>query len=62
MAKKVSKIPSDSSPRNRLSAETVIRDRMVLQEDLKGAIHFLSSDLSSYVTGQNIIVDGGWSL
>jgi len=38
MANEASKIPSDSSPRNRLSVETVIRERMVLQEDLKGAI------------------------
>ena len=37
-------------------------DRMGREEDLKGVTHFLASDLSAYVTGQNIIVDGGWSL
>lgn len=34
--------------------------RMAKGEDLKGVIGFLATDLSSYVTGENIIVDGGF--
>ena len=36
-------------------------NRMATEEDFKGIISFLASDLSAYVTGQNIRVDGGWS-
>lgn len=36
-------------------------DRMGNEDDLKGVIAYLASDMSSYVTGHNIMVDGGLS-
>ena len=36
--------------------------RMCNEQDVVNAILFLSSDLSNYITGQNIVVDGGFSL
>jgi NAD(P)-dependent dehydrogenase (short-subunit alcohol dehydrogenase family) len=36
--------------------------RMGTEEDFKGAIAYFASDLSSWVTGENLMVDGGWTV
>ncbi|MBT4732767.1 SDR family oxidoreductase [Candidatus Woesearchaeota archaeon] len=46
---------------NRYNERTPL-GRMAAEEDLKGIIAYLASDMSKYVTGQNINIDGGWTV
>ena len=37
-------------------------NRMATEDDIRGAIIFLATNMSSYITGQNIIIDGGLTI
>ena len=42
-------------------SQNVPLGKMADKNDLNGAVYYLISNQSSYVTGANIIIDGGWS-
>jgi len=46
----------------RTLARTIPMHRVGFAEDVKGLALFLASPASAYITGQQIVIDGGWGL
>ncbi len=46
---------------DRLAGKTMLK-RVGVPEDLKGIVLYLASNASAYCTGQNMVIDGGWTI
>lgn len=54
--------PDLTSARYKTNIDLMPLGRLAGPEDLVGACVFLASDASAYMTGQDVLIDGGWSL
>ena len=51
----------DAEFARRLAAKAPL-NRVGMPEDIKGAVALLCSDAGQFMTGQNVCVDGGWTI
>jgi 3-oxoacyl-[acyl-carrier protein] reductase len=54
--------PDPTSARYKANVDLIPLRRFSWPDDLVGLCVFLASDASAYLTGQDILIDGGWSL
>jgi len=52
---------ADGGRRKRRIISAIPLARLAVPEDLTGALIFLASPTAAYITGQTIVVDGGWT-
>jgi NAD(P)-dependent dehydrogenase (short-subunit alcohol dehydrogenase family) len=52
----------ETSPRYKSGIDLIPLGRQSWPDDLVGLCVFLASDASAYLTGQDILIDGGWAL
>ncbi len=53
--------PKDDTFMEKLADRTIL-GRTGVPKDLEGALVFLASNASSYMTGQTLVIDGGWTV
>ena len=52
---------NDAATVSRLTAAVPLR-RLGVPEDIAEVVHFLGSDANRYITGQDVVADGGFSI